>query len=173
MKRKNYYLHKDNKTGEILYLEYDKVNGYPITPKTKIEDAINVSKIIFINPSLSEKVIRRKIDIKLRNFLRILEKIEDDPTGGDEGAIHATLMEAEKLKVNILTKYVKYLGNTYGSFSLKKIQIIINQLRIKLYNSVNRKKMYHDLNLEKVYQNQNDLYYLDEEEIETKKGRGR
>ena len=41
MEKKNYYLHKDKRSGEILYLEYDKLNGYPITPKTKIEDAID------------------------------------------------------------------------------------------------------------------------------------
>ena len=36
MERKNYYLHKDKKSGEILYLEDDKIKGYPIRPKTKI-----------------------------------------------------------------------------------------------------------------------------------------
>lgn len=170
MKRKNYYLHRDKKTGEVLYLEYDKIKGYPILPKTKIEDAIVVNKIVFINPSLSEKLIRRKIDVKLRYFLRMLEQFESD--SGDEGAIQATLMEAEKLKMNILTKYVKYLGNTYGSFSLKKIQIIINQLRIKLYNSMNQKRMYSNFAPHGMYPEQDNLYYLDEEE-EVKKGRGR
>ena len=34
MNRKNYFLKKDSLTGEILYLEYDKLKGYNITPKT-------------------------------------------------------------------------------------------------------------------------------------------
>lgn len=33
----------------------------------------------------------------------------------------------------IISTYVKYLGNTYQSLTLKKIQIIINELRLKLY----------------------------------------
>ena len=47
--------------------------------------------------------------------------------------IKRNLMDAEKLKVQIINNYVKYLGNTYQSLTLKKIQIIINQLRFKLY----------------------------------------
>lgn len=159
MESKNYYLKRDNKTGEILYLEYQKMTGYPITPKTKIEDAIRVNKIIFVNKGLSEKIIRKKIEIQIRHLLEILDKIDADPSGGDEGEIRKSLMDAERLKLNILSKYVKYLGNTYGSFSIKKIQIIINQLRIKLYNKINTRNIY------------NDLYYLDEEE--PKRGRGR
>ena len=113
MEKCNYYLYKDKHTGEVLYLEYEKLKGYPITPKTKIEDAISVSKIIFINPTLSEKLIRKKVEIKIRALLKKMDEIDEDPNGGDEGAIQATLMDAEKLKLNILNNYVKYLGNTY------------------------------------------------------------
>lgn len=164
MEKGNYYLHKDNRTGEILYLEYDKIKGYPITPKTKIEDAIKVNKIVFVNPTLSEKLIRKKVEIKIRVLLKMLEQFEEDPTGGDEGDIQHTLMDAERLKLNILNNYVKYLGNTYGSFSIKKVQMIINQLRIKLYNKVNQRRMLEEMN---------NLYYLDEDEMQEKKGRGR
>lgn len=162
MNKKNYYLHKDKLSGEIIYLEYDKIKGYDITPKVKLEDAIKVNKIVFVNPSLSEKLIRKKVEIKIRYLLKKIDKFEEDADGGDEGEIKATLIEAERLKLNILNNYKKYLGNTYGSFSIKKVQIIINQLRIKLYNKVNKRKIYNNLD---------NLYYLDEEE--PKKGRGR
>ena len=157
MNRFNYYLHKDKKTNEIVYLEYDKLDGYPITPKAKIEDAIRVNKIIFVNPDMSEKIIRKKIDIKIRYLLNCLDEIDDS----DEGAIQNTILEAEKLRVDILNKYKKYLGNTYGELSMKKIQIVINQLRMKLFDSM-AKRNYNLLN---------DLYYLEDEE--PKKGRGR
>ena len=153
MRRGNYYLHRDNLSGEILYLEYDKIKGYDITPKAKIGDAIKVNKIVFVNPSLSEKLIRKKIEIKIRYLLAKLEEIDNDPSGGDEGAIRATLMDAERLKLSILNNYRKYLGNTYGSFSIKKIQIIVNQLRIKLYNKVNQRR---------IFDNMEELYYLEE-----------
>ncbi len=158
---RNYYLHKNKKTGEIVYFEYEKIKGYPITPKTKIEDAIEVSKIMFVNPSLKEKLIKKKVEIKIRYLLKLLEIIDTD--GSDEGTIKQSIIEAEKLRVNILNRYIKYLGNTFGSYSIKKINIILNQLKIRLYNLNMQKRimsMYND-----------DLYYLDEEE--PLKGRGR
>lgn len=159
MKRQNYYLHKNSKTGEITYLEYDKIDGYKITPRTKVEDAIRVNKVIFVNPSFSEKIIKKKIDIKIRHLLNILATIDEDG-GVDEDGIRRSLMDAEKLRNTILNNYVKYLGNTYESLTMKKIQVIINQLRIKLYNVVNRNRI-NELE---------NLYYLDEDEY---KGRGR
>jgi len=162
MRKGNYYLYRDQHTGEMLYLEYDKIKGYPITPKTKIEDAIKVNKIIFVNPTLSEKLIKKKVEIKIRYLIKMLEEFDSEPSGGDEGSIKATLMDAERLKLSILNNYRKYLGNTYGSLSIKKVQIIINQLRIKLYNKINQRRF---------FENMSDLYYLDEEEPQ--KGRGR
>ena len=161
MSKKNYYLKKDNKSGEIIYMEFDKIKGYNITPKTKIEDAIKVDKIVFVNPSFSEKIIKKKIDIKIRQLLKELTVL-DENGGDDEDGLRRNLMEAERLKLNILNNYVKYLGHTYESLTLRKVQVIINQLRIKLYNSINKRRS---------IQNEN-LYYLDEDEYRDK-GRGR
>ena len=158
---KNYYLHKNNKTGEIVYLEYEKIKGYPITPKTKIEDAIEVNKIIFVNPNFKEKLIRKKVEIKIRYLINLLEKMDEE--GTDEGTIKRTIIESEKLRMNILNRYIKYLGNTYGSYSVKKINIIVNQLKIRLYNLTMQKRIINMYN--------QNLYYLDEEE--PLKGRGR
>ena len=58
---KNYFISKDNKNGEVVYLEYNK-NGYNVKPKVKKEDAIEVSKIVFVSPTLTEKLIKKKIN---------------------------------------------------------------------------------------------------------------
>lgn len=158
MSKKNYYLKKDKKTGEVIYLEYDKIKGYNITPKSNIYDAITVNKIVFVNPSLSEKIIKKKISIKLKNLLKYLEDI-DNSGSTDEDGVRQSLMDAERLKLMILNEYRKYLGNTYQSLTLKKIQIIINQLRIKLYNIINDKRR---IILD-------DLYYLEEDEYRGRK----
>ena len=158
---RNYYLHKNNETGEIVYLEYEKIKGYPITPKTRIEDAIEVSKIVFVNPSLKEKLLKKKVEIKIRYLIKLLEIIDSE--GASEGTIKQSIIEAERLRVNILNRYVKYFGNTYGSYSIKKINIILNQLKIRLYNINMQKRIMSMYN--------NDLYYLDDEE--PLKGRGR
>lgn len=163
MEKKNYFLHKDSKSGEITYLEYDKIDGYNITPKTKIEDAIKVNKIVFVNPSLSEKLIKKKIEIKIRCLLKKLVELDEDDSGDEEG-VRNTLMQAERLKLNILTNYVKYLGNTYQSLTIKKVQVIINQLRMKLYNFINKKNKSIDME---------NLYYLDEDEYKDNRGRRR
>lgn len=163
MRKGNYFLDRNSKTGEIVYLEYDKIEGYHITPKTKIEDAIVVNKIVFVNPGLSEKLIKKKIDIKIRYLLRKLQEIDEDG-GNDEDGIRNSLMDAETLKLNILNNYVKYLGHTYQSLTMKKIQIITNQLRVKLYDCMDRKRRMVDFD---------NLYYLDKDEYEVNKGRSR
>lgn len=158
MSKKNYYLKKDKKSGEVIYLEYDKIKGYNITPKSNIYDAITVNKIVFVNPSLSEKIIKKKISIRLKKLLEYLENI-DNGGSNDEDGVRQSLMDAERLKLMILNEYRKYLGNTYQSLTLKKIQIIINQLRIKLYNIINDKRRTI----------LDDLYYLEEDEYRGRK----
>lgn len=131
----NYFISKDNKSGEIIYLEYDK-NGYKVTPKRKKEDAIEVNKIVFVSPSLTEKLLKKKIDNKLTKLLYELNAInidnEDDDSSND-GRIRDMLKEAERLKIKIINNYKKYLGNTYSILSLKKLEIIIEGYRAKLY----------------------------------------
>ena len=109
----NYFISKDNKSGEIIYLEYDK-NGYKVTPKRKKEDAIEVNKIVFVSPSLTEKLLKKKIDNKLTKLLYELNAInidnEDDDSSND-GRIRDMLKEAERLKINIINNYKKYLIN--------------------------------------------------------------
>jgi len=128
----SYYLSKDKMRSEEVYFEYNKIDGYSVKPKVSKDDEIEVSKIVFVNPEFSEKIIRKKIDKKIEYLLKQLKLIEDD-NGSDEGAIKRCLMDAEKLKIQIINNYVKYLGHTYEGLTMKKIQIIISQLRYKLY----------------------------------------
>lgn len=132
MDKRSYSISRNEMASESVYFEYDKVDGYKVNPKTKKKDSIEVSKIVFVNDSMSEKIIRKKIDKKIASLLLQLKLIEENGNP-DEGGIKRSLMDAEKLKLQIINNYVKYLGNTYQSLTLKKIQIIINQLRFKLY----------------------------------------
>lgn len=132
MDKRSYSVSRSDKSSELVYFEYDKVDGYKVNPKAKKKDSIEVSKIVFVNDSMSEKIIRKKIDKKIAYLLSQLKIIEEDGNP-DEGGIKRNLMDAEKLKLQIINNYVKYLGHTYQSLTLKKIQIIINQLRFKLY----------------------------------------
>ena len=130
----NYYISKDNKTGEVIYLEYDK-KGYKITPKNKKKDAIEVNKIIFVSPTLTEKLIKKKIDRKIEKLLLELNKINinnEDDDSSNTTMIRNMLKECEKLRINIINNYKKYLGNSYSTLTLKKMQIITDGYRAKL-----------------------------------------
>ena len=144
MDKRNYSLSRIKMGNELVYFEYDKIDGYKVTPKVKKKGSIEVNKIIFVNDSMSEKIIRKKIDKKINQLLLELKLIEEGSS--DEGGVKRSLMDAEKLKVQIINNYIKYLGHTYQSLTLKKIQIIINQLRFKLYvmNATKRYKEEYD-----------------------------
>lgn len=154
----NYFVKKDKKSSEVIFVDYNQDDGYKINPKTKKADEIKVNKIVFVSPTLSEKLIRKKIEKKINYFLNILKIIEEEDS--DPSFMENTLMEAEKLRIMIINNYVKYLGHTYHSLTLKKIQIIINELKIKIYK--------HEMNNNRIFMN-----FEAEEEIEEKRGRGR
>lgn len=160
---KSYSVSRNEMSNESLYFEYDKVDGYKVMPKARKKDEIEVSKIVFVNDSMSEKIIRKKIDKKIA-YLLLQLKIIDDSSSTDEGAIKRNLMDAEKLKLQIINNYVKYLGHTYESLTLKKIQIIINQLRYKLYTI---RDIERENNILFERNNSVDTYYEEES-----KGRG-
>ena len=85
MADKKYFVVKEKNNKTITYFEYDKMEGYDLSPKKgmKIEDAINVNKVVIINPSLAEKVAKKKLDLKFRKLLQLLNIIfeTDDDTG--------------------------------------------------------------------------------------------
>ena len=132
MNNPNYYVSKDKNKKETLYFEYDKIDGYKVNPKVHKKDSIKVDKIVFVNPQLSEKIIRKKIDSKIKYLLKQLKTIEEDDDA-DNGNISRNIMIAEKLRIQIINNYIKYLGHTYESLTLKKIEIIIEQLKYRLY----------------------------------------
>jgi len=144
MDNKGYYISKSRTKKETMYLEYEKMDGYRVNPKVNKKDAIAVNKIIFVNPEFSEKIIRKKIDKKIAYLLSQLKLIDSDDSG-DTGTIKKTLLDAEKLRIQIINEYVKYLGHTYESLTLKKIEIIIDKLRFKLYTmkEIERENYYY------------------------------
>lgn len=132
MDNKSYYVSKTKKAKETKYLELERLDGYKVSPKVKEKGAIGVSKIVFVNDDFSEKIIRKKVDKKIEHLLNKLKELdEEDDNSGD--SIKKSLMDAEKLRMQLINNYVKYLGHTYQSLTLKKIALIIEELRYKLY----------------------------------------
>ena len=136
MESKTYKIDRKSNSLDIVNLEYSNIDGYKIKPKVNKENTIKVENITFTNPTLIKKIIKKKINIKIKELLKELKDIEAG-TNDSTGDIQKSLMKAEKLRIAIIEKYVKYLGNTYQSLCLNKIQIIINELRYKLFTKIN------------------------------------
>ena len=85
MINKRYLVVKNKEDKAIKYFEYDKIEGFDFAPKKglKIEDAINVNKVVIINPTLVNKVAKKKVDIKFKKLLELLNIVfeSDDETG--------------------------------------------------------------------------------------------
>lgn len=135
----NYFISKDDKSGEVVYLEYDK-NGYNVKPKVKKDDAIEVNKIVFVSPSLTEKLLKKKINSKISKLLLELNTSYDDEEDSGASRYRDKLKEAERLKQMILNTYQKYLGKSYTALTIKKMQIIIDGYKAKLFEINNKKQ---------------------------------
>ena len=129
---KNYYIVKNNEDKTITYLEYDKLTGYDIKPKkVKIKDAIDVNKMIIINPSMIEKTVTKKIDLKfarLLKFINIVFTTEDDSGEGYKQA----LTEITKLRLEVFVKYREYLNNDQLNMLDKKLNILEREAGVRL-----------------------------------------
>lgn len=164
--KSNYFINKDTQTGEIVYLEYNK-NGYKVTPKTKKKDAIEVNKIVFVSPTLTEKLLKKKINTKISKLLLELNTFYEEDTGDQDSEgirLRNKLIESEQLKQNIINTYKKYLDGKYTSLTLKKIQIIIDGYNSRLNALIEKKKK--EMFMQMFARNN----YVTED---TKKGKGR
>lgn len=131
---KKYLIVKEKNNKTITYFEYDKIEGYDLSPKKgmKIEDAINVNKVVIINPSLAEKVAKKKMNLKFRKLLQILNIIfeTDDDTGT---AYREGLNEISKLRIEVQNKYRKHLSEEEIDLMEKKLGILEHELKIRLF----------------------------------------
>lgn len=134
MLNKKYLIVKKKDDKAVTYFEYDKMDGYDLSPKKgmKIEDAINVNKIVIINPSLANKVASKKLDLKFRKLVKLLNVVfeSDDDTGT---AYHQALDEVNKLRMELINKYKKHLEDEQYDLMDKKLGIIEHELKVRLY----------------------------------------
>ena len=136
---------KNKDTKEIKYFEYDKVKGYNIKPKNsvKFEDAINVDRMILINPSLIEKMVDKKVKRKFNYLINMMSIVCDaDDENGD--GLELALNEAEKFRNELCNKYRKYIADEKFELLEKKIAILEDELRLRLkYLFLNKEEIYN------------------------------
>lgn len=132
MTSKHYNIVKKNNDGSIVMLSFDKLNGFDISPKNKIKyDGIVVNKMVILNKTLIEKLLKRKIKLKLESYLKLIMRlVENDDSDGD--TLREVLDDLARYKSIIKNKYIKYLDEVYINVLKKKIEIIEYELKKKI-----------------------------------------
>ncbi len=153
---KRYFVVKGKKDSTITYFEYDKMEGYDLSPKKniKIKDAINVNKVVIINPSLMQKVAKKKIDLKFKKLLEFMTIIfddDDDTTSGE--AYREGLNEISKLRLEAKVKYQKYMEEEDYKTLEKKLDILEQELNSRIYYL---EQYYYQRQLEAQYEEQDE-----------------
>lgn len=155
MKKEHYVLIKKGGQKEVFYIDYDKIDGYKVTPKNKVKyDGIIVNKLILIKPSFTKKLLVKKSKRKLEEYLKYIIDIMDSDNDTDPDDITKALNNLERYKRTVMNTYRMYLDKKYYELLLQKIELINQELSKKLYiiNSRN---------------------YVVEEVLEEKKGKSR
>lgn len=153
---KRYFVVKGKKDSSITYFEYNKMEGYDLSPKKniKIKDAINVNKVVIINPSLMNKVASKKMNLKFKKlleFMTIIFDSDDDSTSGD--AYREGLNEISKLRLEAKVKYQKYMEEEEYKTLEKKLDILEQELKARLYYL---EQYYYQKQFESQYENQEE-----------------
>ena len=131
--KQKYTIIKDAKTDVITYKEYENLKGFKTKPKKgfKSEDMVNVSKMIVINPSLIEKLVDKKCKHNLERILKMLTVIYEDDETDDTTPLHMALGELEKFKTQVREKYKEYMAEKEYKLLLKKIEILIREVKLR------------------------------------------
>ena len=147
-----YFVVKDRNDLSITYFEYDKVQGYDLNPRNvKIKDAIDVNKMIVINPSMIEKLAFRKVNSKFNKLYKLVmflfnSDLDDDtvPTGYREA-----LNEITKLRLELYTKYKNKLNKEDEEMFNNKLDMLEYELNMRLMYIQNMYQNNYDYNQEK------------------------
>lgn len=138
MKKQHYYIYKKNEIKSIVCLDYDKISGYKFMPRNNVKyDGIKVNKVVVINPSMIEKVLRRKIKNKLDLYLNLIMRFIDSEDSDSDSALREALDDLSKYKSIVMHKYRKYLDEKYTKLLLKKIAVLEYELEKKMLTKEN------------------------------------
>ena len=122
---------KEDKT--IKYFEYDKIQGYRVTPKKNVrfQDAINVDRMILINPSLIEKMIDKKVKRRFEYLINLISVVcEAEDESGD--GLYLALDQAERFRREVINKYKSYITEEKLQLLEKKIAILEDELKLRI-----------------------------------------
>ena len=139
---------KNNDEENVITYESASENGcYEINPITpiKVDNMIDIEKIVIISPDLIHNLINRKVKKNLEKILKLLAIIYDDDSE-DDGILNLSLNEIERMRERIAEKYQKYMSIEEHKLILKKLEILESEIKLRkqalddFYKSVNKEK---------------------------------
>lgn len=129
---RNYKLQKNEMNINLLSFENNKIDGFEFAPKHANEYlGMEVNKMVVINPSFVEKVLKKKIKRKLDLYLQFIVSVIDDEDT-DPSNLRYVLDDLERYRRTIINKYQRYLDEKYINLLLKKIELLQNEIKTKL-----------------------------------------
>ena len=126
--RIKYKLTRNNSFKKYITINISK--SYNVNKKL---DEESLGLIKFYDEELINKVIKRKIDIKFKYIFELMLRIEEDDSDPSEGLM-ICLNELDKIKKEIINKYHKFLDKKKQEFLRKKVMLLENEIKMKLFN---------------------------------------
>lgn len=118
---------------ELIYIDYNKIEGFKIKPRNNVKyEGIEVNKLIIINPSFIDKVLKRKIKRKLDSYLQYIIMLIENNDDADADTLRIVLDDVMRYRQLIKNKYRIYLEEKYYSLLLKKIALLEQELKNKI-----------------------------------------
>lgn len=135
MGNSHYLIVKEKNKKEIKYFEYDKLDGFSMTSKRqnlKLKDAINVNKMVIVNPSMIEKIINKKINVQMKKLIHFIINVYDNDE--DPGStLMIALNEIEKFKREMMNKYISFMNKKQIELLDEKIKMLEKEVTKKSY----------------------------------------
>ena len=149
MKKVSFLLVKNYSFHNVKNLGYDNLSGFKFKPLNKINySGVTVKKMVMVNPSFVEKVLKRKIKKRLELYIRfIISIIDSDDDSTDITDLRAALNDLTRYKEIIKHKYMLYLDEKYSKLLLQKIELLQQELKNKIVSY----KLPEEKNLEEEY----------------------
>jgi len=131
---RGYVISKNNKNKEINIIEYEKNNGFDVKPKNKVKksDSINVSKVIFMSPSMIEKIVNRKVDKQYNKIISLVEDVATDDSD-DTSFMVGVLNEVELFKSILIRKYAKFMLREQNEKLILRLNLMSKEIRRRIF----------------------------------------
>lgn len=127
----SYLIIKNKDTKSCSNTSFKQLHGYKVVPKKPNirNNMIKVNEMNLIDPILIDKLLRKKIEKKIEALIfKIVNVMDSD----DDDDAKKALTEAERLKYILVNEYQEFLEKEYIDKTSKKLQIIIDELRVRM-----------------------------------------